>query len=54
MKEFICFHKMAAPRHLSAEAVEAFLTHLAVPKQGAASTQSLDSHVSHLIPVLTA
>lgn len=40
IKEFIRFHNMAAPRHLGAEAVEAFLTHRAVHKQVAASTQN--------------
>jgi integron integrase len=40
IKEFIRFHNMAPPRSLGAEAVEAFLTHLAVHKQVAASTQN--------------
>ena len=40
IKEFIRFHNMASPRHLGAEAVEAFLTHLAVQRHVAASTQN--------------
>lgn len=40
IKEFIRFHHMTPPRELGREAVEAFLTHLAVDKQVAASTQN--------------
>ncbi len=40
IREFIRFHNMASPRDLGAEAVEAFLTHLAVHKHVAASTQN--------------
>jgi prohibitin 1 len=39
-KEFIRFHAMAPPRELGREALEAFLTHLAVDKRVAASTQN--------------
>lgn len=40
VKEFIQFHNMTPPRDLGREAVEAFLTHLAVDKRVAASTQN--------------
>ena len=40
IKEFIRFHNMVSPRDLGAEAIETFLTHLAVHKQVAASTQN--------------
>ena len=40
IKEFIRFHHMTPPRELGREAVEAFLTYLAVDKQVAASTQN--------------
>lgn len=40
IKEFIRFHNMTPPRDLGAEAIEAFLTHLAIHKRVAASTQN--------------
>lgn len=40
IKEFIKFHNMTPPRELGYEAVEAFLSHLAVHKKVAASTQN--------------
>ncbi|PSB17501.1 integron integrase [Phormidesmis priestleyi ULC007] len=40
IKEFIQFHHMTPPRDLGREAVEAFLTHLAVNQRVAASTQN--------------
>ena len=40
IKAFIQFHNMTPPRDLGREAVEAFLTHLAVDKRVAASTQN--------------
>ena len=40
IKEFIKFHNMTPPRELGYEAVETFLSHLAVHKKVAASTQN--------------
>ncbi len=40
IKEFIRFHNMTPPRDLGAEAIEAFLTYLAIHKRVAASTQN--------------
>jgi integron integrase len=40
IKEFIRFHQMTPPRDLDEAAVEVFLTHLAVDKRVAASTQN--------------
>jgi site-specific recombinase XerD len=40
IKAFIQSHNMTPPRDLGREAVEAFLTHLAVDKRVAASTQN--------------
>ena len=40
IKEFIKFHNMTPPRELGYEAVEIFLSHLAVHKKVAASTQN--------------
>ena len=40
IKEFIQFHNMTPPRDLGREAVETFLTHLAIDKRVAAPTQN--------------
>lgn len=40
IRKYIYFHKIVHPRELGAAAVEAFLTHLAVEKTVAASTQN--------------
>ncbi|UIE36656.1 phage integrase N-terminal SAM-like domain-containing protein [Leptodesmis sichuanensis] len=40
IKEFIRFHSMTPPRDLGAEAIAVFLTHLAIHKRVAASTQN--------------
>ncbi|MDX2243024.1 MAG: integron integrase [Leptolyngbyaceae cyanobacterium bins.302] len=40
IKEFIRFHDMTPPRDLGVEAIEAFLTHLAIHRRVAASTQN--------------
>jgi site-specific recombinase XerD len=44
IKRFILFHGKRHPRDLDAAAVRAFLTHLAVKEQVAASTQNQALH----------
>lgn len=56
IKRFVAFHQMQSPRDLGLPEVEAFLSHLAVTEQVAASTQNqalsallfLDRQVYHL------